>query len=152
MYQYIPDSEIERFIEEDVPYGDLTTHLLGIGMKEARMLFSTREETTLCCTEEAGRVAGKFGASVTHLMPTGTEVPAGTTFLEIQGTVEALHAAWKVSLNLLEYSSGVASRTARIVKAARKVNPTVTVTTTRKSFPGTKNRHEGDQGGWRPSP
>ncbi len=138
VFQRIPDSDIERFIEEDVPYGDLTTHLLGIGTKEARMVFSTREETTLCCTEEAGRVVRNFGAFVTHLMPTGTLVPAGTAFLEAQGTVEALHAAWKISLNLLEYSSGVATRTARIVKAARDANPAVTVATTRKSFPGTK--------------
>ena len=70
LFQGIPDSDIERFIEEDVPYGDLTTHLLGIGKKAARMVFSTREETTLCCTEEAGRVARNFGAFVTRMMPT----------------------------------------------------------------------------------
>jgi len=138
VFQHIPDSDIERFIEEDVPYGDLTTHLLGIGMKEARIVFSTREETTLCGTEEAGRVARNFGAFVTWIMPTGTLAPAGTAFLKAQGTVEALHAAWKISLNLLEYSSGIASRTARVVKAARDANPAVTVATTRKSFPGTK--------------
>ena len=41
MLHYIPDSDIERFIEEDVPYGDLTTHLLGIGGRRGRITYST---------------------------------------------------------------------------------------------------------------
>lgn len=27
----LPDAEIERFLQEDLPYGDLTTALLAIG-------------------------------------------------------------------------------------------------------------------------
>jgi len=138
MLHYIPDSDIERFIEEDVPYGDLTTYLLGIGGKRGKIMFKTREETTLCCTEEAARLLDKVGAHTTRMLASGTFVPPGTEFLEAEGTAEALHTGWKVALNLLEYASGVASRTARIVKAARTVNPDITVVTTRKSFPGTK--------------
>ena len=63
MIEFLPDSIIESFIEEDVPYGDLTTHLLGIGNIHGRMVFSTREETTLCCTEEASRLLQKCGAT-----------------------------------------------------------------------------------------
>lgn len=33
MIHCLSDSEIERLIEEDIPFGDLTTHLLGIGDK-----------------------------------------------------------------------------------------------------------------------
>ena len=138
MLNYISDSDIESFMHEDVPYGDLTTHLLGIGDKSGKIIFSTREETTLCCTEEAARLLNKLGAETIRMLPSGTLVPADTEFLEVQGTAEALHAGWKVALNLLEYASGVASRTARTVKAARAVNPDITVVTTRKSFPGTK--------------
>jgi molybdenum transport protein len=138
MLHYIPDCYIERFIEEDVPYGDLTTHLLGIGGRRGKITYSTREETTLCCTEEAARLLTKLGAVTTRMLPSGTLVPPGTEFLEAQGTAEVLHSGWKAALNLLEYASGVASRTARIVRVARMVNPDVTVVTTRKSFPGTK--------------
>jgi molybdenum transport protein len=138
MSHYIPDSEIERFIEEDVPYVDLTTHLLGIGLKRGKIIYSTREETQLCCTEEASRLLNKLGAVTTRRLPSGTKVPSGTEFLEAEGTAEALHSGWKAALNLLEYASGVANRTARIVQAAKAVNPNVTVVTTRKSFPGTK--------------
>ncbi len=138
MLRCLPESELERFIEEDVPYGDLTTHLLGIGRQVGKIVFSTREATTLCCTEEAGRVLEKCGAAVTRNVPSGTELPAGSDFLEAEGTASSLHAGWKVALNLLEYGSGIAGRTARIVKRVRSVSPTTAVVTTRKSFPGTK--------------
>lgn len=138
MIYCLPDSAIESFIEEDIPYGDLTTHLLGIGDKTGRIIFSTREETTLCCTEEAARVLQTCGAAPGVCMPSGTKLAAGSEFLAAEGSARALHAGWKVALNLLEYASGIASRTERIVAKAKAVNPGVSVVTTRKSFPGTK--------------
>jgi molybdenum transport protein len=138
MSNYIPDYDIERFIEEDLPYGDLTTHLLGIGEKRGKIVYSTREETTLCCTEEACRLLKRLDAAVTRVLPSGTLAPPGTEFLEAEGTADALHSAWRGALTLLEYASGVASRTARIVRTVRSINPDITVVTTRKSFPGTK--------------
>jgi molybdenum transport protein len=138
MITCIHDSDIERYIEEDVPYGDLTTHLLGIGNIPGRIVFSTREETTLCCTEEATRLFQKCGATVVSCMPSGTKLSGGIEFLAAVGSAQALHAGWKVALNLLEYASGIASRTQRIVAKSRAVNPALSIVTTRKSFPGTK--------------
>ena len=138
MLACLPDGEIERFIDEDLPYGDLTTHLLGIGLHSGAITFSTREDTTLCCCEEAGRVLEKCGCSISALVPSGTRCDPATAFLTAQGTAQALHAGWKVALNLLEYASGIATRTAGIVRAAREANPGIVVVTTRKSFPGTK--------------
>lgn len=138
MITCLPDGDIDRFIEEDAPYGDLTTHLLGMGERLGRIVFSTREETTLCCTEEAARVLQKCGATITVCFPTGRQLSAGSEFLIAEGSAQSLHAGWKVALNLLEYASGIASRTERIVAKCRSVNPSISVVTTRKSFPGTK--------------
>jgi molybdenum transport protein len=138
MMSCLPDSDLERFIEEDVPYGDLTTHLLGIGDRHGSISFVTREETVLCCTEEAGRVLEKCGCTVTMSTPSGTIMPAGTEFLRAEGAASSLHAGWKVAVNLLEYASGIATRTRAVVRAARAVNPEIAVLTTRKQFPGTK--------------
>jgi len=138
MIYCLADSDIDRFIDEDVPYGDLTTHLIGIGDRPGRIIFSTREETTLCCTEEAARVLEKCGAALTACMPSGTRLSPGIEFLAADGPARALHAGWKVALNLLEYASGIATRTQRIVAKAKAVNPALSVVTTRKSFPGTK--------------
>ncbi len=137
LYQ-LPDSEINRFIEEDMPYGDLTTLLLGIGTQEGEITFTSREATTLCCTEEAARVLEQCGASVSFFLPSGTTVNRNATILSAKGTAGSLHAGWKVALNLLEYASGIATRTRNIVNLAKEVNPALCIVTTRKSFPGTK--------------
>ncbi|MGC8775663.1 MAG: ModD protein [Chlorobaculum sp.] len=138
MYFPIPDSDIERYIEEDVPYGDLTTTLLGIGDEPGEITFTTRDRTVLCCTEEAGRVLTKCGAEVLSTLPSGTIAAPGTEILRASGPAAALHTGWKVAMNLLEYASGISTRTATIVERARAANPDINVVTTRKSFPGTK--------------
>lgn len=138
MITCLRDSDIERFLEEDVPYGDLTTHLLGIGQLPGEISFSTRHETTLCGTEEAARLFEKCGCSITRTTPSGSQLSADETFLKATGPAAALHTGWKVAVNLLEYASGIATRTSRIVTAAREINPCIAVLTTRKTFPGTK--------------
>jgi len=138
MITCLPDSDIERFIEEDCPYGDLTTHLLGVGQQNGEISFTTRHETTLCGTEEAARLLEKCGCTITQTTPSGTLLAAGVVFLKATGPAAALHTGWKVAVNLLEYASGIATRTAKIVNAAREINPCIAVLTTRKTFPGTK--------------
>jgi molybdenum transport protein len=137
LYQ-LPDSDIERFIEEDMPYGDLTTLLLGIGTMQGVITFTSREVTTLCCTEEAARVLERCGATVSFLLQSGTTVNTGVAILSASGSAGSLHAGWKVALNLLEYASGIATRTRKIVNWVQEVNPAISIVTTRKSFPGTK--------------
>jgi len=137
LYQ-LSESDIERFVEEDMPYGDLTTSLLAIGHLDGKITFTSRETTTLCCTEEAARALERCGASVTSCMQSGTTVDAGVVILSANGPASALHAGWKVALNMLEYASGIASRTRDIVNRVTEVKPGIRVVTTRKSFPGTK--------------
>ena len=134
----LSDLLLERLMEEDVPYGDLTTRILGISHMPGKIVFRTREPTVLCATEEAAGILRKFGAEIRHLTPSGEHLHAGVDFLEAEGTASALHAGWRLSLNLLEHISGIATRTRRIVDIARKVNPGVSIATTRKSYPGLK--------------
>jgi molybdenum transport protein len=132
------DEEIDRFLREDCPFGDLTTILLEIGAKPGRITFSTRHETTLCCTEEAARLLERQGCAVTLLEPSGSVLPEGRIFLEATGSAESLHTVWKAAVNLLEAASAIATRTRELVRSARSVNPAVEVVATRKIFPGTK--------------
>jgi molybdenum transport protein len=92
----------------------------------------------VCCTEEAVRLLEKCGAKLLFSIPSGTIAEPGTLILRAEGSAGALHAGWKAALNLLEYASGIATRTRAIVERARAANPDVSLVTTRKSFPGTK--------------
>jgi molybdenum transport protein len=134
----LPDADIDRFLQEDVPYGDLTTAILGIGARQGRMAFVTRHDTVVCCTEETCRLLERVGCQAELLEPSGSLLPRESTFLVVTGRAYALHMGWKAALNLLEAASGVATRTHALVHEARAASPDIEVVATRKVFPGTK--------------
>ena len=139
MNVFIPDGRIDQFILEDMPYIDLTTEVLGIGEEPGEIEYFTREGCVLAGVEEAARVLGKTGARVIWSHRSGERLAAGEPFLRAEGTAAALHMAWKVSLNLCDHLSGVATKTRAIVDAAHSANPACEVLTTRKSMPGVKD-------------
>ena len=126
------------FIREDAPYLDLTTLLLDISQKSGTISFSSRENGILCGSEEAARIMQKLGLEIDFMLPSGTQILPGEPFLQAGGNASSLHLAWKVCLNILEYSSGIASRTRLLLDKARLVNPNINVLSTRKMFPGTR--------------
>lgn len=134
----IPDSDIERFLAEDCPYGDLTTALLGIGAQPGRITYTARHETVACCTEEVVRLFQSLGCVARLLQPTGAGVGGGEALVEASGPAGALHMGWKAGLNILEAACGIATRTRKLVTDARSVAADIEVVATRKIFPGTK--------------
>jgi molybdenum transport protein len=135
---YLSDETIDRIIKEDIPYIDLTTMTLGIHSIKGRMIFTARENTVLCGTEECSRIFSRFGLQTDKIIPTGTRVEPGDVFLSASGYASDLHSAWKASLNVLEYFSGIATRTRKLVNNAKSANSDISVVTTRKLCPGTK--------------
>ncbi len=132
------EEEIDALLKEDVPYFDLTTYLLGIGNERGKMEFSARHDIVVCGTEECCRLFKKAGLEIKKCLPSGSEVSADEVFLEVEGLAEGLHLTWKVAQNVLEYASGIATRTKRLVDLAKEVNENVEVVTTRKTFPFAK--------------
>jgi molybdenum transport protein len=135
---YLADETLEKFIKEDVPYLDLTTWILGIGEQHGAIRFFNREKTVLCGTEEAARIARKFDLEVKAFLPSGTQLESETMVLEAAGRAADLHRVWKVTVNILEHASGIATRTRDWLERIHAVDPTVGLVTTRKGFPGTK--------------
>ena len=135
---YISDEFIDNLIKEDVPYIDLTTLALGIGEKDGIIRYKSREDTVICGSEEVSRIFSKLNIETISFKETGSVVRPGDIIIEGKGKVEALQMAWKISMNILEYSSGIATRTKTLVDKAKEVNPDIEIFTTRKIFPGTK--------------
>ncbi len=134
----ITDAELDRFVHDDVPHGDLTTRSLGLGAEPAAMVFRAGAAQVASSTEEAARILTRLGCAVTLAAASGTRAAAGDLLLTATGPAEAVLAGWKVAQTLVEYASGIASAAARIVDAARAARPDVIVACTRKTFPGTK--------------
>lgn len=135
---YIADETIDKIIKEDVPYLDLTTELLEIGAKTGTIQYTSREQAVLCGTEEVSRIFQKLGIEPVRGMPSGSALQPSETFLVGKGRVADLHMAWRLTMNILEYSSGIATRTRKLLDKARSVNPNIMLFSTRKLFPGTK--------------
>ncbi|MDG3439215.1 ModD protein [Nitrospirillum amazonense] len=135
---HLADGAIERLLEEDVRFGDLTTRALGIGGRPGRMRFQARADMVLSGVDEAARLLARLGAAVTVMAPAGCRYGGDAVLLEATGSAAALHAGWKVAQTLMEWASGLASETRAIVDAARAVNPDIAVLCTRKSVPYTR--------------
>ena len=135
---FFPDAELEAILSEDIPYGDLTSRLLGLEGARGAVECFFKEEGILAGAELAERLFLKADLSVTRRAEDGSRLPAKTVFLRAVGRADRIHAVYKVAQNVMEYASGIATRTRAMVEAAQAVNPDCRVVTTRKHFPGTK--------------
>ncbi len=134
----LPDAVLDDFLADDVPLLDLTTHVLAIGAKSGRMSFSARYAMVVACAEEAAQIITRAGGSVELKAQSGTALAADAPILFATGPAQALLRAWKISQNLIEVASGIATATQAIVAAARAVKSNIGVVCTRKNAPGTK--------------
>ncbi|WP_316213549.1 MULTISPECIES: ModD protein [unclassified Bradyrhizobium] len=131
-------AELEALLQDDVPYGDLTTEALGIGTAAGVMRFTARDRMTLALAEDAAALVELAGARVELFAASGAVLEKGAPILSASGPASALLRGWKVAQTLIEIWSGVATEAQATVKAARSVAPGISVACTRKNVPGVK--------------
>lgn len=136
---YIPDVYLENLLMEDCRYGDLTTDILEIAETSARIEITTRQKCVLCGTSLVSRLLKKVGIDVTYAIQDGTFVDNDITILEAKGTAGAFHTAWRVSMNVLEFCTGITTRTRRLLDISREIKPDIELAVTRKNIPGTRD-------------
>ena len=132
------DNELQSYINEDVPYFDLTTYLQEASDKKARLDIFTREEVVVSCSEEASRIAQLLGCEVLSVLPSKTKAKKNEILLSFQGDYEKVHQAWRVAQVLLEYSCKIATYTQQMRDEIALVNNHCELLTTRKTFPFAK--------------
>lgn len=135
---YYSDELLDRLLLDDAPLGDLTTRSLGIGGEHGRMFFMPRHDGRISGLGAALGIMKKLGLKSASDFSDGDEFSSGTVVLAAEGRAEALHLAWKVSQNIMEWACGVATHTASMLAAGRARNPSLHLACTRKSIPGTK--------------
>lgn len=135
----INDVQVEALLHEDVPHGDLTTMTMGIADRPGIMAFVTRNDSVVAGVEEAAAVLRRLGLEMDVCHRSGDVLLPKTLVLQARGPAGLLHCGWKVAQNLLEYCSGIATRTQDMVVKGRAVNPHLQIAATRKNFPGTKS-------------
>lgn len=129
---------IEALLKEDTGFLDITTYGLGIENELGTMAFVAKKRMLLCGTEYVMGIMKHLGIDVMLYQRDGVMLEADTPILKCYANAKKLHKAWKISQNILEYMSGIATYTFEMNQAAQSINPTCHVATTRKNFPGTK--------------
>lgn len=134
----LSDEALRAMLDEDAPYGDLTTRSLGIGALTASVVMRARREMRVCGSEEAARLVELAGGKVLSFCASGSQLDEGAELLCAQGTVESLHRAWKTAQTLMEYLSGIASCAADMRQAVHDAGFDLPLACTRKNFPGNR--------------
>lgn len=124
---------------EDGGYFDLTTFGLGIGEKPGLMSFAPKDNIVLSGCDEVEAIIKRCGLKYRFLKKNGDIVASREKVLACSGSAKLLHYTWKISQNIFEYMSGIATYTNQMTHIAQGINPNLMIATTRKNFPGAKN-------------
>lgn len=132
---YFSEYDIDRLVEDDAPLGDLTSFSLGLDKYNGKITLKARHAMVISGTEEARRLYIKNGLEILEMVASGTLIQEGDTIISAQGNAASIHMVWRSGLIMIEFASGIATRTHKLVKAAKLVSPKITVAGTRKHPP-----------------
>ncbi|MCM0759165.1 MULTISPECIES: quinolinate phosphoribosyl transferase [Sporomusa] len=113
-------------LNEDCPYGDITTELLGIsGLGKFR--FISREDAIISGTPRLKEFFESKKLQVVDCKEAGTPVAKGGVIIEAHGELTTLFKLWRICQTYLTVMSAIATQTHKLVSAAREVNPDIQI-------------------------
>ena len=129
-------SVIDAALKEDLGSGDLTTNACVPEDAAVRGRYIAKEDGVICGLALCGLVFERLGGGVsfTALKKDGEAVKKGETAALVSGNARTILSGERVGLNLLQHLSGIATATARAVKAVSGTG--ARITDTRKTTPG----------------
>jgi nicotinate-nucleotide pyrophosphorylase (carboxylating) len=135
-----PDVEqlIDRALDEDVGAGDATTEATVDAAARARATITQKAPGVISGLEVAESVFRRLDpdAVVERLGPEGSWREAGAPVLRVEGSARALLTGERTALNFLGRLSGIATATARVVRAVDQAGGGAKILDTRKTTPG----------------
>ncbi len=128
---------VERALEEDLPYEDLTTEFLIPSNLYGKAFFIAKESLVVCGKELVEEVFKLIDSEVTlhWSVKEGEEVVPQTKLGFVEGKVKSILKGERVALNFFQHLSGIATYVRNLVK---KLGNTSVVLDTRKTLPGLK--------------
>jgi nicotinate-nucleotide pyrophosphorylase (carboxylating) len=126
---------IEKFLEEDIGRGDITSDAL-LSDENAKAKIFSKEKCVLAGLEEAKNIFEKLGVEVNAYAKDGCNIRKGAVILNLKGPAKSILAGERTALNFLSRMSGIATLTNKTVEKCRRINPDVKIAATRKTTPG----------------
>ncbi|WP_262180331.1 carboxylating nicotinate-nucleotide diphosphorylase [Haloarcula laminariae] len=138
----ITDADVERWLREDVGHHDVTNDVPG--ETEGRLV--AKEGGTVAGLDAARAVfdylgcevrsAPERGGGTAERVEAGDRIEPGDVVLEVAGPARDVLRGERVAVNVVGHASGIATRTAAAVDAARSVSADTAIAGTRKTTPG----------------
>lgn len=130
------DDLIDRVIQEDVGDGDVTTEATVAPGTPAQARFLVKEDGVLAGQLVAERVLHRVDEALTISWARidGEAIYRGTSIGVVRGDASAILGAERVTLNIMQRMSGIATATRRFVDAVR--GHSARILDTRKTAPG----------------
>ncbi|USS40959.1 carboxylating nicotinate-nucleotide diphosphorylase [Thermococcus aggregans] len=130
----IPLTYLLRFLEEDAPFGDVTSEAVIPEDLEAEAVIIAKQDGIIAGLEEAKALFEHFGVKVELKAKDGDEVKKGTVVIKLRGNARKILLVERTALNIIGRMSGIATQVRRLMKKVRAVNPNVRVAGTRKTL------------------
>jgi nicotinate-nucleotide pyrophosphorylase (carboxylating) len=129
---------IDRALAEDVGTGDATTEATVDADARAQATITQKAPGVISGLAVAEAVFRRLDpdAAIDRLGPEGEWRAAGAPVLRVEGSARALLTAERTALNFLGRLSGVATATARVVRAVEEAGGGAKILDTRKTTPG----------------
>lgn len=138
MIQAKMDAAIRAALEEDMPFGDVSTMSVMPEPRPGRVQLIAKQDGVIAGLGVFARVFALIDPAVTvnALVADGDEVTSGQHLATVEGDVRVLLEGERVALNYLQRMSGVATYTHRIVASLVAAGAKTRLVCTRKTTPG----------------
>ena len=135
-YENLINKLIDLGIEEDINTGDITTESIIPEALQATATMTAKQEGVISGLEIVKMVYDRFQNDVifTPYFKDGDKVNKGDVILKIEATYPTLLRGERLSLNIFQRMSGIATETAKYVKEL--ANSNTQLLDTRKTAPG----------------
>jgi nicotinate-nucleotide pyrophosphorylase (carboxylating) len=128
----IEQSQVERWLREDVGHHDVTNDVPG----ETKGRLVAKEPGTAAGLDAAEAVFGYLGVDVVERVEAGERIESGDAVLRVEGFATDVLRGERVAVNIAGHASGIATKTRKAVDAAREMSDAVDIAGTRKTTPG----------------
>ena len=131
----IPISKLISFIEEDAPFGDVTSESI-LPPNECSAEIIAKERLILAGLSEVQTLFRHYNIKTESPYHDGDQIEENTIVLSVEGDVHNILLIERTALNLMGRMSGIATQARRIHNLVMSVNPSCNIAATRKTAPG----------------
>ncbi len=126
---------LKSFLEEDAPFGDITTDIV-VEPVESEAEVVSRDSGVIAGVEESTALLEFCEIEVLEALEDGSRMEPDDVILCLRGMNSSILKAERTILNLMSRMSGIATMTAEMVRIVHQIDPRVRVAATRKTAPG----------------